>query len=97
LVPLYQEAKATGDAIGYLRDRQETEKEKSAYKILYPAYGTYIGGELLTWLSVEPEVSFLIQLGFALPAHVVGRIKGARIGRRAETAAEPEALAAPDP
>ena len=45
LVPLYQEAQATGDAIGYERFQENVEGEKHAYQILYPAYGTYVGGE----------------------------------------------------
>ncbi|HLC16801.1 MAG TPA: hypothetical protein VJL89_11320 [Thermodesulfovibrionia bacterium] len=28
-----------------------TEDEKADYKILYPAYGTYIAGEGLNWIS----------------------------------------------
>jgi hypothetical protein len=87
LVPLYQEAKATGDTVGYLRDRRETEKEKNAYKILYPAYGTYVGGEFLTWLPVGLEISYLIRFGFAVPGHIVGRIKAAAIEAPEEVAA----------
>lgn len=77
LVPLYQEARATGDTIGYLRERQETRREKRAYKILYPAYGTYIGGEILNWVPAGQEVSYLVLFGAALPGHLVGRIKAA--------------------
>lgn len=77
LVPLYQEAKATGDTVGYLRERQETRREKRAYKILYPAYGTYIGGEILNWVPAGQEVSYLVLFGAALPGHLVGRIKAA--------------------
>lgn len=77
LVPLYQEAKATGDAIGYLRDRRETEAEKGAYKILYPAYGTYIGGEFLQLVPVGRDVFYIIQFGSSIPGHIAGRIKAA--------------------
>lgn len=79
LVPLYQEGKATGDAVGYLRDRQETASEKNAYKILYPAYGTYIGGEVLNWVPAGQETTYLLLLGAAIPGHIVGRIKAATI------------------
>lgn len=42
-VDLYQEYKATKEAIHYLRVTQDHDTELNAYKILYPAYGTYVG------------------------------------------------------
>jgi hypothetical protein len=78
-LPLYQEAKATGDAIGYVKAEKMPETEKSAYKILYPAYMTYIGGEALNWISIDTWISYAIQFGVAVPGHVVGRIKAANV------------------
>jgi len=49
-VPLYQEAVATNDALGYLKVREDVEAQKDGYKILYPAYSTYIGGAIAQWL-----------------------------------------------
>ena len=46
-VDLYQEFQATDEAFRYLTESGEREQEIAAYKILYPAYGTYVGGYLL--------------------------------------------------
>ena len=75
LVPLYQEAVATGDAIGYDRDKCLVEEEKEDYKILYPAYGTYIAGEGLQWVDVSIWVSYAVSFAAALVGHAVGRTK----------------------
>lgn len=82
LVPLWHEAQATGDAIGYLRDRAQTEEEKDAYKILYPAYGTYIGGSLTQFLPVDLATSYAIQAAVVIPGHIIGRIKAAGVDDR---------------
>ncbi|MDD4869419.1 MAG: hypothetical protein PHR77_02570 [Kiritimatiellae bacterium] len=76
LVSLYQESLATGDAIGYTKDKQQTGTEKEAYKILYPAFATYIGGELSRF-SEGP--GFLYTLGAVIPGHIIGRIKASRV------------------
>ncbi|PIQ84278.1 MAG: hypothetical protein COV75_02865 [Candidatus Omnitrophica bacterium CG11_big_fil_rev_8_21_14_0_20_63_9] len=45
-VDLYQEARATDEALHYLKETQDHEAELAAYKILYPAYGSYVGSYL---------------------------------------------------
>lgn len=70
LASLYYEAKATGDAIGYLRCR-DTEAEKDAYELLYPAWSTYIGGNVGRF-----DENPLWNLG-VIPGHILGRIKSA--------------------
>ncbi len=75
LTPLYQEAVASGDAIGFFKEEKQTEREKDGYKILYPAYMTYISGEGLRWIPLEPWISYGITLGFTVPGHITGRIK----------------------
>jgi hypothetical protein len=80
VVPLYQEAVATGDAVGYDRDRELTEAEKADYKVLYPAYGTYVVGEGLRWISTPWPYAIL--LAGVLPGHIVGRIKAAGVDDR---------------
>lgn len=77
LVPLYQEGKATGDAIGYTVDKEMGETEEDTYKTLYPAYMTYVAGEGLRWVAVEPWVSLGIQFAVAIPGHIVGNIRAA--------------------
>ncbi|MBI3324324.1 MAG: hypothetical protein HYZ92_03495 [Candidatus Omnitrophica bacterium] len=45
-VDLYQEMQASKEAMKYLRQIEDREQELRAYKILYPAFGTYAGGYL---------------------------------------------------
>jgi hypothetical protein len=78
LLALYPEAKASGDAIGYLRTTQGSEEEKDAYKILYPAYATYVGGEF----GQFTPWSTLIMVGAVIPGHIAGRIKAAYVADR---------------
>ena len=79
LVPLWQEAKATGDAIGYTDAEGMTVTRKESYETLYPAYSTYITGEGLRWIPIDPWLSYSIQFAATLPAHLVGRIKAANV------------------
>jgi len=86
LVPLYQEALATGDAIGYYRETGLVLEEKDAYKVLYPAYGTYVGGEALRWVQwfvdVPLWVSYAVRFGVAIPGHIIGRVKASLVDDR---------------
>lgn len=73
LVPgaaLYYEAVATGDALAYLREFGSAADERDGYEILYPAYGTYVGGLL------SPA---LLELAPVVAGHVVGRIESRKI------------------
>ncbi|MBU0729035.1 MAG: hypothetical protein KKE17_09960 [Proteobacteria bacterium] len=76
---LYQEAVATGDAIGYTREESLPDREKEAYKILYPAYLTYVSGEGLRFVSIDLWISYIAQFTLAIPGHIVGRIKAAHV------------------
>jgi len=73
LAALYYEAKASSDALSYLDDKKQKDELGDAYDILYPAYGTYVGGSFADFSS-EPLAA---QLVIVIPAHVIGRIKGA--------------------
>ena len=79
LVPLYNEGVATGDAIGYMIDKQQRDEQKAAYKVLYPAYGTYIAGEGARWFPLSYLEGLAIALAGAIPGHIAGRIAAARI------------------
>ncbi len=46
IAPLYHEARATNDALGYVMTEGDVELQREAYQILYPAYGTYIGSAI---------------------------------------------------
>ena len=78
-VDLYQEHRATQEAIGYLREIHDQPAELAAYKILYPAYGTYVGGYLFPPIGT---------LGGALLGHAAARAGAAAVLRR-ETPTDP--------
>ena len=63
-VDLYQEYQATKEAIGYLKATGDHPTELSAYKVLYPAYGTYVGGYLFPPIGT---------VGGVILGHIVGR------------------------
>lgn len=65
-VDLYQEYQATDEAVDHLVGIGDRPEELAAYKILYPAYGTYVGNYFFL-----PGGSVL----GALLGHVVGRMK----------------------
>ncbi len=77
-VALYHEAQATGDAVGYLRDQPEWEAERAAYHVLYPAYGTYVGGSFSEYLVPYTWVYW----AGVIPGHIAGRWKGSTVEER---------------
>jgi hypothetical protein len=86
LVPLWHEAIASRDALAYLRDFGTVEEEQEACRILYPAYGTYVGSaaaDLLPWNGG------LVFAAAVIPGHVVGRVRAAQVP--AERATQPTA------
>ena len=74
---LYPEARASTEALGYLRAKGDAPQSKAAYKLLYPAYATYLGGSAGNWLAAP--WSYAVEAGAVVPAHIVGRIKAARV------------------
>lgn len=79
LTPLYQEAVASNDAISFAVEEKLYAEEEQAYKVLYPAYMTYISGEGLRWVSIDFWIQYAAQAALALPGHVVGRIRAAGV------------------
>ena len=78
LVPLFDEARASNDALGYSLDTDPRLLEKG-YKLLYPAYGTYVGGEALGGVPVVGPVAGAVG---AIPGHIIGRIKASGVRER---------------
>lgn len=76
---LYQEYKASKIALTYMRDQGLTETEIEAYKIYYPAFGTYAGGYLLGMGSVPG----------ALVGHIWGRVKARHVQKRVQSQTAP--------
>lgn len=68
LAPLYYEARASNEALGYLRCQNQTEARKDAYKLLYPAYTTYVAGDFGR-VFAGPLWTLLI-----VPGHMAGQV-----------------------
>ncbi len=71
LASLYYEAKATNDALGYTLAEADAAQLKEEYRTLYPAYSTYIGGNLLP--------SNPVGLLGVIPGHIVGGIRASSV------------------
>lgn len=68
---LYQEYVASKYAIEFLRKKKYYEDELSAYKILYPAYSTYVFGAIYEFL---PSVIFVwLYVPVIILGHIIGR------------------------
>jgi hypothetical protein len=65
-LPLWHERIATEEVLDYVQRRADPEIEAEAYRILYPAYGTYVGGALGQAL---PTYSTPLYLGSVLAGH----------------------------
>ncbi len=78
IAPLFMEARASNDALGYSLETDPKLLE-SGYKMLYPAYGTYVGSEALRGVPVIGPVAGAIG---AIPGHIIGRIKASNVRER---------------
>ena len=72
-VNLYHEALASNDALGYLREFEDEALQREGYRILHPAYGTYVGGN---FSLLAPDQGLLIYTGAVLGGHITGRVAG---------------------
>lgn len=69
---LWPEAIATGDAIAYAGQQEDAELEREAYRILFPAYGTYVGGSIGDYAT---PVALPVYAGAIVAGHAVGRVQ----------------------
>ncbi len=76
VTPLWYEAIATNDAISYLRAEGTVEDEQAADRVLYPAYGTYVGNSIST---VVPGAGTPFYLAGVLGGHMAGRVQAWRL------------------
>lgn len=93
---LWQEGVATNDALSWELATGTSRQSKSAYRTLYPAYGTYVGGgaaEGASWF-VDGWILYAIQGGVVVAGHVVGQTRAAFVRERAE-GIQPEVIAGP--
>jgi hypothetical protein len=75
IAPLFVEATATDDALSYSLE-QDPKLLESGYKVLYPAYGTYVGSQALGYVPVVGPLGGIIG---AIPGHIIGRIKASDV------------------
>lgn len=84
LVNLWHEAQASNDALSYAQETDD-DLQREGYRILYPAYATYIASDL-SYLA--PGLGYPLMAACVVPAHIIGRIKAG--GVRDEPAPVPE-------
>lgn len=77
LFNLYPEYIASSEALSYLQAKGDRTELQNAYKLLYPAYGTYLGGAFAD-VVVAPWI-YAVEAGIIIPAHIVGRNKAAHV------------------
>lgn len=76
IVPLYHESIASRDVVAYLQAIGTTEQRASASRILYPAYGTYLGS---AFGSVVPKYASPIYYTGVIGGHLAGRLEARHI------------------
>ncbi|MDG1895676.1 MAG: hypothetical protein P8J37_12280 [Fuerstiella sp.] len=77
--PLWYEPVASNDALSYLRAEGTLADEQPANRILYPAYGTYLGESIST---VVPALGKPLYVAGVLGGHLAGRVQARRIVRQ---------------
>ncbi len=70
IVPLYHESVASRDVVAYVDSLGDIEQQAAARRMLYPAYGTYVGNAAGYCL---PSYSFPIYYGAVVAGHFWGR------------------------
>lgn len=80
-VPLWHETIASRDALAYAHFEGDRETIEEANRILYPAYGTYVGSALGTFAG---PASGPIYVASVLGGHVEGRLENHRLREQAE-------------
>jgi len=76
VTPLWYEAIATNDALSYLRVEGTLSDEQAADRILYPAYGTYVGNSLGYAVPVWGNPLYIAGV---VGGHIAGRVQANRI------------------
>ncbi len=87
VVPLYHESVASSDVIAYLESHGSPNDQAEAARILYPAYGTYVGGAAGTFF---PSVSAPIYYGSLVTGHAAGRYQARKLLKNAPHEASSE-------
>jgi len=91
---LYPEAIATGDALAYAAGRKDEALVAEGHRILYPAYGTYLGGA--AGEAVGMTIGLPVYAGAVVAGHVAGRMPTGHDGETADAPAG-ESIATVEP
>jgi len=83
--PLWHEGVASRDALAYVEANGSVEDQREAYRLLYPAYGTYVGSAVSDFV---PGLGIIPYAGAVVVGHVAGRVQGHIVA--SETPAEDE-------
>jgi len=89
-VNLYHEAVASSTALSYIQTNKPVPQQKEAYRLLYPAYGTYLGSNLGEY--VFTAAYYPVYLGAVAVGHVAGLLQAASLSEepaRQETPSDP--------
>jgi len=87
-VNLYHEAVASSTALSYIETNKPAEEQKQACYLLYPAYGTYLGGNLGEY--VFTAAYYPVYLGSVAVGHIVGRVRAIWLPRESPGQKLPE-------
>jgi hypothetical protein len=95
-VALWQEAVASSDALSWDLATAGSRESKAAYRTLYPAYATYVGGAAETTASffLDDWILYAIQYGAVVAGHVVGQTRALFVRER-DGGLEPDVLRGP--
>ncbi|MBI1309926.1 hypothetical protein GC176_01360 [bacterium] len=95
-VALRHEQIATSDALSFLASEGLTGEQQEAYKILYPAYGSHIAGQVNNF--APPPSNLAITAACVIPGHLIGHWKASHVepaGAVVEPAPSPALAATP--
>jgi hypothetical protein len=81
-VALRHEEIATSDALSYLASEGRTDEQQAAYKILYPAYGSNVAGQINN-LVPSPD-GLIVTAACVVPGHLIGRWKASQVESAAQ-------------
>ena len=71
ITELYPEALATGDVLAYAEQKEDEALVAEGHRILYPAYGTYVGGAAGEFVGMT--IGLPVYAGAVVAGHVAGR------------------------
>jgi hypothetical protein len=87
-VNLYHEAVASSTALSYIQTTKPVKQQKEAYRLLYPAYATYLGGNLGEY--VFTAAYYPVYLGSVAIGHVAGILRAASLSEEPARQKRPE-------